>query len=69
MNANDFTWYQRGQIDFMCGVSYGNCPAQTLFERDEWEKGWQEQYDSAEKRRVSVGAKTPASLFSRMPEV
>jgi len=61
--ANDFTWEQRGAIDFIIGTPYSNCPAQTLFERDEWEKGWQEQFIRHQKRILRV-APAPVSLMS-----
>lgn len=58
MEPNDFTWQQRGAIDFTIGVSFGNSPAPDLFEREQWEKGWQEQHERTAQRflRVTGGA-------------
>jgi len=54
VNANEFTWKQRGAIDYIIGVSFGNCSAENLFDRDEWEKGWQEQHEVTAQRFLRV---------------
>jgi len=43
-NANDFTWEQRGAVDYIIGVPFSGCQAESLFDRDEWEKGYIEAH-------------------------
>lgn len=52
MNANDFTWKQRGAIDFLLGLGFGESPAPDLFERGQWEEGWTEQAERCAALRV-----------------
>jgi len=65
---NEFIWEQRGRIDFIIGTSFGNSPAETLFERDEWEKGWQAGFEAAQRRILRVNGASLAALSTRMPE-
>jgi len=64
VNANEFTWKQRGAIDFTIGVSYGLPPdTQDLVNRQEWEEGWQEAFDLSVKRVMLVTGQTRASVL------
>lgn len=62
MQPHDFTWYQRGSIDYLIGVSFSASPAPDLFERDEWEKGWLAQAERERARRVRVTGNAEAVL-------
>jgi len=61
-----FTWHERGRIDFYIGTSFANCPAQELFDRKQWEIGWIEAFDQAEKREVRIAARAADTVLQRL---
>jgi ribosome modulation factor len=67
-NANEFTWEQRGRIDFIIGTLFSNCPAETLFERNQWEEGWQAAWFQEQKRVLRVSAAPVRALSARLQE-
>lgn len=40
MYSHDFTWKQRGQIDFTIGVQFVSCPCTDAIPVQQWEAGW-----------------------------
>lgn len=67
MNANEYTWEQRGKIDFLLGVSFSESPAGLDFiERIEWEGGWQKGWESECKRNVRIIGDAEKLLLSRL---
>lgn len=62
MDANSFTWFQRGAIDHTLGVTFSESPAPDLFEREEWEKGWL----AAEERHQKILVRVAATASNRV---
>jgi len=67
MNANEFTWEQRGAIDNLLGVPYRTPPASDLFERQQWEKGWLAQEKRNNERDVHVAFKAVHRVLAVLP--
>lgn len=67
MNANEFTWEQRGAIDQMLAVSFSTPPdGLDLVQRIEWETGWQKAWERESRRVLRIIGDAEKLMLSRM---
>lgn len=67
-NADQFTWKQRGAIDCILHVPFSQSPAPDMFERQQWEEGWMEQYKRDADREMRIAATAGQRVLASMRE-
>jgi len=70
MNPNDFTWRQRGAIDFILNQRFSDCPVtDDLVNRNDWEEGWMQAYDNRVKLLMRASGSSRQAVLAYVSQV